>query len=300
MHEQKGRSAFVLVVGRPSSGKSTLVNALCGHKVSIVSPTPQTTRNAIRGIVTTEAGQLVLVDTPGMHDSTRAFNLRLRDVVTEQTSECDIVLYTLDAARPTGEEEALVARTAGASGLPVVVVLTRSDLEEPSHWALPFLTTVGWTPAAILQTRSLHEPGPHIEEARTAVTDALMALASEGDPWYPDEYYTDQDPSFRIAEIIREQAIARAREELPHALYVEVADLEQRDKTLWARAFIIVERPSQQGILVGRNGSVIGAIRRDAERELRGIFPTPVKLSLQIKVRGGWRHDRATLDRLLS
>jgi GTP-binding protein Era len=289
------KAAFVGLFGRPSSGKSTFLNRVCGGKVSIVSPVPQTTRNRIRGIHNGPAGQLVFVDTPGFHDSERKFNLRLRDLALATLKESDLALYLVDLTRPPGEEErALMAALRGAEDR-LVVALNKVDVE-PNHRALAERELAGAFRAPRLYPVSALT-GAGLE----ALLASLWQLAPEGQAFYPPEYYTDQTPEFRIAEIVREKAIRDLREEVPHALYVHIEDLEMRRENteLWARGFIFVERDSQKGILVGKNGDRIKATQRDAEAELSELFPYAVKLDLGVKVRPKWRHDDALLSRLI-
>lgn len=143
------------------------------------------------------------------------------------------------------------------------------------------------------------QPGDADGTGTALLLDCLFPLLPEGEPWYPPEYYTDQEPSFRIAEVVREQAILRTRQEVPHALYVEVADLKMTDEAIEARVFLCVERSSQQGILVGHRGETVTAIRREAQRHLRQIFERPVRMQLQVKVRPRWRRDDTTLKNLI-
>ena len=289
------KAAFVGLVGRPSSGKSTFLNQACGGKVSIVSPVPQTTRNRIRGIHNGPPGQLVFVDTPGFHSSERKMNLRLRELTLATLREVDLALYLVDVSRAPGEEErALIAALRGREDR-LVVALNKIDVT-PNHRA-----------AAERQLREafraprLYPISAASGEGLEALLAALWQLAPEGEPFYPPEFYTDQTPEFRFAEIIREKAIRDLREEVPHALYVHIDDLEMRRENtqLWARGFIFVERDSQKGILVGRNGDRIKAIVRDSEAELGELFPYEVKLDLRVKVRPKWRRDETLLARLI-
>jgi GTPase len=291
------RFATVAVLGRPSAGKSSLVNRLCGGKVSIVSPVPQTTRNRVRGILTEPRGQLVLIDTPGMHDSERKLNLHLKGLVTSSLQEVDVVLYVVDGTRRPGDEENAIAdavagfRSEESGAAATVVALNKCDIVAGHRAEVE----------AFLAGRNLHAlPVSALTgDGVPALLDRLFELAPEGEPHYPEDYYTDQDVEFRIAEIIREKAIAQVREEIPHALYVEMADTEQRDNGLWVRAFVCIERESQKGILIGRHASRIREIRVEAERELATLFPYPVRLDLQVKVRPNWRHRDDLLRRLI-
>lgn len=293
-------SGVVALLGRPSSGKSSLVNALCGAKVSIVSPVPQTTRNTIRGIVSDPRGQIVLLDTPGYQLSEKSINLHMRSLVDGTVAEADALLYLIDSSRRAGEEELAIARLVATSDVPVVVVASKRDL--PPLIDLPtFLAKHELGDATVVETRNLDhaEDLDRRKSGIDALVETLLARLPEGPPWYPEEFYTDQDPTFRIAEIVRERAILQTRDEVPHAIYVEVADLEETDKVYRARVFLFVERESQKGILVGKNASVVTAIRTESQRILGTLFPKPVRLSLQVKVRPKWRHNEALLNRMI-
>ncbi len=287
------KSAFISLVGRPSSGKSTLVNRLCGNKVSIVSTVPQTTRNKIRGIVTREEGQLVFIDTPGFHRSEKKFNLYMRDLVVTSLEEVDMVLYLLDLTRPVGDEERDLMRLLRSFRGQVVVALNKSDQEQSHEKEIAeSLSELGFErPYHVISALS----GLGVED----LLSRLFALAPEGEALYPEEFYTDQEPEFRIAEVIREKAILQTRQEVPHSLFVEVADSESHGDTLWIRAFLHVERESQKGILVGKGGSKIKSIRIEAEQELREIFPYRVELDLRVKVTPKWRRRDQLLRRLV-
>lgn len=287
------KAATVGLIGRPSSGKSTLLNRLCAGKVAIVSPVPQTTRNRIRGICNGAAGQLVFIDTPGFHLSERKINLHLRELCLRTLKEVDVILYLVDVTRAFGEEErALLAALRGEERR-LVVALNKIDASPSVKEA-----AVRELAAAFREPR-LFPISALTGEGVEALLAALWQLSPEGERLYPDDRYTDQDPEFRIAEIVREKAIRDMREEVPHALYVEIADLEQRGERLWARGFICVERDSQKGILVGKGGERIKGIVRDAEAELAELFPCDVKLDIRVKVRPKWRRDEALLNRLI-
>ncbi|MDR2516069.1 MAG: GTPase Era [Spirochaetaceae bacterium] len=297
MSDEK-KAAFVAVVGRPSAGKSTLVNSLCGAKVAITSPVPQTTRNSIRGIVNREAGQLVFVDTPGQHLSERKLNKKLMDVAGRAQEEADLVLYVLDAARAAGVEESAIASRLAPFQDRLVAAINKIDKKGADTDATRnFLQEQfpGLDAARIIPVSALKKEGV------PALLTRLFALAAPGTPFYPAEYYTDQDLPFRVAEIIREKAINRLREELPHALYVEAADTELRENgtLLWVRAFIVVERESQKGMVVGKDGALIRAIRNAALAELKRIFDWNIYLDLRVKTSKDWRHDDHTLKRLI-
>jgi GTP-binding protein Era len=288
------KSAFAAIVGRPSSGKSTLLNALCGHKVSIVSPVPQTTRNQVRGIVNRpERGQVVFLDTPGFHLSEKKFNKSMMDNVTRSLHDADVVVYLLDASRKAGAEEEGLMERLTTLRKPLVVALNKTELKPNYADELETWVKEKLTPKAVVRISALARTGLE------AFFDAIFEQAPEGQAFYPEEFYTDQDPSFRIAEIVREQAINRLSEEIPHALYVEVADREVKaappaegakpQETLWLRVFLIVERESQVGIVVGKGGEKIKEIRQAAQKELGKVFSQRIHLDLRCKSDPKWR-----------
>jgi GTPase len=290
------KSAVIAVVGRPSSGKSTLVNSLCGGKVSIVSPVPQTTRNRVRGILTEPRGQIVFIDTPGVHRSEKKINHYMTKLVSSTLSEVDAVLYVVDGTRETGDEERMIQEALRTAARPLVACINKRDAGGP------FWSDVRRKLGEVFPTVEVREISALSGEGLDALKEALFAAAPEGDQLYPDGYYTDQTPDFRISEIVREKAMLQTREEVPHSLYVRIEDLELRDggNTLWARGFICVERESQKGIVVGREGERIHSIVRDAERELSEIFPQKVKLDMRVKVDREWRKRDPLLRKLIS
>jgi GTP-binding protein Era len=289
------RVGTVGVVGRPSTGKSSLINRICGHKVSIVSPVPQTTRSRVRGIVTTPAGQLIFLDTPGLHVSERKLNLVLKTVALSVADEVDLLLLLFDASRPFGaEDDAVLAATRRFAGTRVAVC-NKVDLAAAYDGAKQRETLLRRAGIDEIHAVSALE-GTGVP----ALVARLLELSPPGDLLYPDDMYTDQSPDFRVAEIVREQAFARTTAEVPHALYVDVVDLEQKAGRLWVRATIWVERPSQVGIVVGKGGVGIAAIRHGATAELATIFGRRVQLDLRVKVRKKWRRDDALLQQLRS
>ncbi len=306
------RVAFVAIVGRPSAGKSSLVNRICGHKVSIVSPVPQTTRNRVRGILSRPQGQLVFLDTPGFHLSEQKMNQELKRVALASLDEVDLVLYVADVTREPGEEETMIADAVIAAPQPAVVAINKTDLLAPGPESVPN----AWV--TFLDARFPEAPRVEISAATgrgvEELTSALFAKAPEGEPFYPEEFYTDQDPGFRISETIREQVMRRTTQEVPHAVYVDILDSAFEDirspkgrspqagprpQRLAVRAVIYVERESQKGIVVGKGGAMIRDIRKGAEQTLRELFPYPVALDLRVKVNPKWRKKDAVLRRLL-
>ena len=295
------KSAVVALIGRPSVGKSSLVNLLCKAKVAIVSPSPQTTRNAIRGIVNREEGQLVFIDTPGRHISEKKFNKKLMDLSDRTLQEAEIILYVLDCSRPIGQEEEAVAEKLIPFQDRCIAVINKIDLSEDTQNYHNFLDLK--LPGINAERR--FEISCFNRDAPDAILDCLYKMAPMDQPLYPEDYYTDQDMNFRISEIIREKAINRLRQELPHSIYVEVADLELKDRAeggqrLWVRAFIITERESQKGMIVGKGGEKIKAIGEAARKELNRIFDWKVELDLRVKTGKDWRHNDHLLRKIIS
>jgi GTP-binding protein Era len=291
------KAAFVAVVGRPSAGKSTLLNQVCGEKVAIVSAIPQTTRNATRGIVNREQAQLVFIDTPGRHKSEKKFNKKLAGISSKAVDDSDLVLYLLDATRPPESEESEIAAFLTPHQQRTIIAINKIDSGEADCGrCYRFLEET--LPA--IEKKRLFEISAQKNEGIEALLTELYDVAEEGEPFYDAEYYTDQEVDFRITEIIREQAIKRLRQELPHALYVEVADAQftKENEKLFVRAFIIVERESQKGIVVGKGGTMIRDIRLASLKELHAIFDWKIDLDLRVKTGKDWRHNDKILRRL--
>ncbi len=307
------KSAFITVSGRPSAGKSTLINKICGYKVSIVSSTPQTTRNKIRGIVTDERGQLVFLDTPGYHISDKLINTQLKEVAEDAVSESDLILYVVDPTRDLGEEENKLLEFLSKSSSSIVIAFNKIDvLEERGKNKLEFIESLQnffrkrISPSGSDDKRdiSFFSVSAKSGEGVDKLLDKIYELSPEGEMMYPPDYYTDQDVEFRICEIIREKAINRTKEEIPHSVYVEIADTEMGfnpdgTEKLWVRAFLVAESESQKGILIGKGGEKIKAIRIAAKREIKSIFPYTVQLDLRVKVHKNWRKKGALLNRLI-
>lgn len=298
MEEKPQKTAMVAIVGRPSSGKSTFLNTASGEKVSIVSPIPQTTRNAVRGIVNTSYGQLVFVDTPGYHNSDKKLNLKLRAIAEEQLGDADLILYLVDSTRTPGEEEALIADLVSPFKDKTVIGINKIDLSESKPKAVrSFLERF----FSAMPKERIIEISAEKDQNINDVLLQLYNLAPEAEPLYPEEYYTDQEVDFRIAEIIREKAMNSLFDEIPHAIYVEISDMEWRKngKELWVRAFLVVERESQKGMVIGKGASMIKHIRVESIKQLRRIFDYRVDLDLQVKVNKNWRQKDLVLQKLI-
>ncbi|MGL1892329.1 MAG: GTPase Era [Spirochaetaceae bacterium] len=290
------KSGFIAIIGRPSAGKSTLLNTICGYKISITAASPQTTRNKIRGIFTDqEKGQVVFLDTPGYHISDKKFNNYMMEAVHSSISEADVVMYVVDSTRPLGKEEQEIIDLVNKSGKPLILVLNKTDIKSKLLMEMRGMLLANVKPKAILEVSALKEQGIDI------LKETLIESCPEGPFMYPPEYYTDQEPEFRMAEIIREKAIRRVKDEVPHAIYVEMADTEYKpeENTMWVRAFLTVEQESQKGFVIGHKGETIKKIRLGAQRELNKIFPYKIKLDLRVKVNKRWRRKDYLLKGIL-
>lgn len=290
------KSATVSVIGRPSSGKSTLVNTICEMKVSITSPTPQTTRNKIRGIYTDKRGQLVFTDTPGYHLSDKEINKRMQDVTVSALKDSDMILYVIDGKRKGGKEEEAISLMIKKAKVPTVVainktdILSKEEMDESKNFVSSRLPSV---PILFISAKN--------DEGVDEVLIELFKNAKEGELLYDENQYTDQDLEFRISEIIREKTISTLSDELPHVIFVDVSDLEwnEETRTVWIRAFINVERDGQKGFIVGKGGSGIKRIGTEARKEIKTIFPgSTVRLDLQVKTAEKWRQNSIVLDKV--
>ncbi len=288
------RSGFVALAGRPNAGKSTLVNAIVADKVAIVSDKPQTTRREVRGIVTGHDWQLVLVDLPGVQRPRDALTERMQRQVERSLADADAALFVLDGAQEVGAGDRFIAAAIARAGVAPVTVVNKVDR----------LGRAG-TVKALAAAGELGLPGEVFPlSARTGqgvpqLLEHVVALLPEGPFHYPPDEHTDQPEAVRLAELVREQVLRRTRQELPHAVEVEVSEIERRgDGLLMVRAQVWAESESQKGILVGSGGRMIKAIGTAARREIERARGERMHLELQVRVRRGWRGDEGLLDRL--
>jgi GTPase len=288
------RSGFVALAGRPNAGKSTLVNRIVGEKVAIVSDKPQTTRREIRGIATGSEWQLVLVDLPGVQRPRDPLTERMQRRVESALVDSDAVLFVLNGEQQIGPGDRFIANAIKNAGVPAVTALNKVDRLDRQR------TVTALTAAARLGVEGEIYP----VSARTGagvepLVGELIGLLPEGPFLYPPEEQSDQSEQVRIAELVREQVLLRTREELPHAVEVEVDELEEReDGLLVVRALVWAETESQKGILVGAGGSMVKAVGSAARKEIEQLLGRRVHLDLRVRVRKGWRRDEALLDRL--
>lgn len=292
------RSGFVPVVGRPNVGKSTLVNALVGTKVAITSSRPQTTRNAIRGVLTQVEGgepsaQVVFIDTPGLHKPRTELGNRLNGLVYGTLTEADAVVFVIDATAPIGPGDRRIAERLTEAGTAVIVVVNKVDAAGRDEVVSQLAEASAWDFAAYvpLSAAAGENLAPLVEE--------VVARLPEGPLYFPPGEVTDQPESTLVAEIVREKFLERLHEELPHSLVVVTEELDTReDGLVWIAARLIVERRSQRGIVIGKGGTLLRDAGTEARHELEGIFGTKVHLDLRVRVEPDWQRTPSSLDRL--
>ncbi len=293
----EGRSGFVTFVGRPNVGKSTLTNALVGQKVAITSDKPQTTRRAIRGILNRPAGQLVIVDTPGIHKPRTLLGQRLNDLVEQVLGDVDVIALCLPATEPVGPGDRRIA--ASLDGYPrakKVVIVTKTDAASREMITERLIEAdvlrEDW--AAVIPLSAL------AGEQLDVLADEVLALMPAGPPLYPEGVVTDETLTDRIAEIIREAALDGVRDELPHSIAVTVDDILPREGGQLTDVFanIVVERDSQKAIIIGHQGSRLRRVGTTARADIEPLIGTRVFLKLHVRVAKEWQRDPKQLGRL--
>jgi GTPase len=282
------RSGFVAVAGRPNVGKSTLVNALCGQKIAIVSTVPNTTRRRIFGVAHGAHYQLALVDLPGFQRPIDPLTERMQQTVDSSFDDVDSVLLVVDARAHIGSGDRFVARRVFGLGTPVVIALNKVDRLKPAH-----IATQMQAAAALGDFHALHPVSAKTKEGVGELRSDLVSLLPEGPAYFPEAQATDLALEERLAEIVREKALHLTREEVPHAITVEVDELEEGR----VHAVIYVETESQKGIVVGKKGAMVREIGTRARPEVEALVGGRVFLELQVKVRPKWRRDPRMLER---
>jgi GTPase len=288
------KSGFVSLVGRPNTGKSTLLNALVGQKVAIVADKPQTTRTSIQGVTTSEDAQIVFLDTPGIHKADSPLNKRLMDTVRAALEERDLLLFVVDAAATFGDEDRRALDMVRKVGTPVLLVLNKVDLVKEKPRLLPLIE----------QYKGLYEfadylpisavRGTGLEELRKAIVDRLP----EGPAYFPEDHVTDQPERFLAAELIREKVLLATRQEVPHSVAVIVDKWEETPGLTRIFATIRVERDGQKAIVIGGKGAMLKHIGTLARQEMERIFGMKIFLDLHVRVQPHWREEPAFLNTL--
>jgi GTP-binding protein Era len=288
------RSGFVAVVGRPNTGKSTLVNALVGRKVAIVSDKPQTTRRDVRAVLNGDGYQVVFTDTPGFHKPRTLLGSRLNELVGEATQGVDAVVQVVDAQAGvgTGDAFAFERQLKGFDG-PKLCAVNKLDLVR-NHDEVPQLAAAAelgeWDEVVPVSAKTGR--GVHV------LLDLLLDRLPEGPAYYPADAVTDQPLEVRLAEIVREKALAVTRQEVPHSIAVVVEELEESDRMTTVHASLIVERESQKGIVIGKGGETLKTIGSRAREEMELVLGRKVFLDLRVKVLREWQRDPKALQRL--
>ena len=297
------RAGFACLVGRPNAGKSTLTNALVGQKVAITSSKPQTTRHTIRGVANTEQGQLILVDTPGLHKPRTLLGQRLNDLVRETLLEVDVIGFCLPADQRPGPGDQFIAAELAelqrSRRRPVVALVTKSDKVDRQRLAehLIAVDQLGSWDAIIPCSAT---SGDQVGE----VAEVLVSYLPESPPLYPEGHLTDEPEAVMIAELVREAALEGVRDELPHSLAVVVEEMVPREDRpedsplLDVRVNVFVERPSQKAIVIGRGGSRLREVGTQARTQIEALIGQRVYLDLHVKVAKDWQRDPKQLQRL--
>jgi GTP-binding protein Era len=283
------KSGVVAVAGRPNVGKSTLVNSLCGEKVAITSKVPNTTRRRVFGVAHGPDYQLALVDLPGFQRPLDTLTERMQATVDSSFEDVDAVLLVVDARERIGAGDRFVARRVFELGKPVIIAVNKVDRLKAGHVLSQMKAA-----AELGDFHALHPVSALTKDGVGELRDDLVSLLPEGPAYFPPEQRTDLTVEERVAEVIREKALQLTREEVPHAVTVEVDEIGEKV----VRALVYVETESQKGILVGKKGAMIREIGTRARPEVEALVAHPVFLELQVKVRPKWRRDTRLLERL--
>lgn len=287
------KSGFIAIIGRPNAGKSTLLNALLQEKVAITSPKPQTTRDNVMGILTMEEAQLIFTDTPGIHKPHHQLGKHLNRNAYTAMAEADLNYVIVDVTQPYGRgDEFLLSRLQG-SEVPTFLIVNKIDqlpkeklMYELSMWQtrFPFAEII---PISALKKDNLDQ-----------LLTVTLSYLKEGEQYFPETMVTDHNEAFQIAEIIREKVLYKTEEEIPHSVAVVIEAMEPLESRIDIRALIIVERSSQKGILIGKQGAMIRSVRLAAQKELKQKFGKRVELELYVRVEKNWRNRSSKLTQL--
>jgi GTP-binding protein Era len=293
-------SGFVCILGRPNAGKSTLLNALVGEKLAIISPKPQTTRNRILGIINVpkqkqrEAGQIVLIDTPGVHRSGSSLGRKMMSEVREALEGCELILMIVDAKKKWDRDDAFVLDLAKKAGTPVFLLLNKIDLLADKSTLLPLIAQFQTLHdfKEIVPISALKKKG--LDELLSCVLKALP----NGPRYFPEDQITDQPVRFMAAELIREHVLMQTHEEVPHAVSVLIEQFEESPRLTRIAAVIYCERDGQKAILLGKGGQMLKKIGTSARLDIEKMVGTKVFLELFVKIKAGWRDSRSFVEEL--
>jgi GTPase len=288
------RSGFVSIIGRPNSGKSTLLNALVGQKLAIVADKPQTTRTSVQGVLTLPDAQIVFLDTPGIHDADSPLNKRLMEAVRAALEERDLLLFLADARRSFEREDRHAVDIVRKRGTPVVLVLTKIDLLRDRAAVLPlieqykaFYDFAGYVPISAVK-------GIGLDDLRQVIVERMP----EGPAYFPPEHVTDQPERFLAAELIREKILLLTRQEVPHSVAVAVDRWEETPRITRIYATIRVEREGQKRIVIGAGGATLKKIGTLARADMERLFGIKIYLDLHVRIEPGWRERSVFLNAL--
>ena len=304
MTTQQHRSGFATFVGRPNAGKSTLMNAIVGTKLAITSDRPQTTRRTIRGIVSREDSQLIIVDTPGMHRPRTLLDERLNDQVHETLSDVDVIGLCLPAGEDIGPGDRFIAEQIAKSKATKFAIITKTDAANPDRVAEQLMQSQALSDQLGIDFAQIVPVSAATGSNVSLLTDLLIEALPEGPSLYPEDEITDEPVDITIAEYIREAALKEAREELPHSIAVVVEEIVPREdrpegKPLTdVRADIYVERDSQKSIVIGKKGSRLREIGATSRPQIERLLGTPIFLDLHVKLAKDWQKDPKQLRRL--
>jgi GTPase len=287
------RSGFVAVVGRPNAGKSTLVNTLVGQKVAIVSSRPQTTRNRIQGIVNRDDAQIVLIDTPGIHQAKNVLSRQMMDEAQHALEGVDALSLIVDASENFGPGDQFSVEWVKRFRGPTFLLLNKVDKVRK-----PLLLLMIEKYAALYDFAEIYPVSALTGEGCPELVEGWLARLPEAPPYFPADQFTDQPERFLAAELIREKAILATRDEVPHAIAVLIDTFEEKKTLVKIRATVYVEREGQKGILIGKRGETMKKIGTDARKDIESILGTKVFLELFVKVKPNWRQNAAMVRQL--
>ncbi len=294
MSEKPFRCGNIAIIGRPNVGKSTLMNALIGQKISITSPKPQTTRHRIHGILTLDDAQLVFVDTPGVHiNGAKALNRMMNRTASSALEGVDVVMMLVEAGRFT-DEDARVAELVAQVDVPVLLVINKVDRIQPREKLFPYLAELGKN---VKFTQSMPLSAYDKKHVALLIRE-LTKLLPEGEPMFDEDMVTDASSRFLAAEMIREKLMRKLNEELPYGLTVEIEKYEVTPDRVLVNALILVEREGQKRIVIGENGSMLKAVGTEARHDLMKMLDMKVHMELWVKVKDNWSDDERALASL--
>ncbi|MFC5713423.1 GTPase Era [Thalassorhabdus alkalitolerans] len=292
MSNQPFKSGFVALIGRPNVGKSTLLNYVIGQKIAIMSDKPQTTRNKIQGVYTSDDAQIIFIDTPGIHKPKHRLGDFMVKAATTTIKEVDLVMFLVDATEPFGSGEQFILSRLESSSTPVFLVINKIDLIHPDELfekiaaykdRFPFAEVI---PVSALQGNNV-----------PTLIDQIKAYLEEGPQFYPADQITDHPERFVVSELIREKVLHLTRDEIPHSIAVGIEEMKEREEgTIYAAATIIVERSSQKGIIIGKQGKMLKEIGQRAREDIEALLGSKVFLGLWVKVQKDWRNKKFHLS----